>query len=144
MDIRDIFKEWVELKGWVFSYGNSANRNLLESNEIENTIYLLLDSVKETEGSSLYGGDVATTYSSNFILGIKSDFDNVYDGQNYTEIENSRYVKNIQPLKDALKEFKDIIDCSELKRTNWEVIEVINQFDINLDGLLVTFTLTHE
>ena len=145
IDIQEQFQTFSATLGWVFSYGNETNQNLLMADEFEDNIYLLLDTVKESEAEpSEFGGDGEITYTGNFMLMIQSDFDNVYHNQNDADENKSRYIKNIKPLKRVeLPKLKNLIDCSDMKRELWEVVEVINMMDANLDGVVVTFSIKH-
>lgn len=141
MDIVDYIEQEVEKLGWVFSYGNKANQNLLLSDIVDDRTYFLLDIVKEDEGVSEYGGQGAIVYSGTFLILVKSDIDNVYHAQKGQDKSLGRYNKNIKPLKTALNLFKDVIDCSEYERQSWSKLEVINELDVNFDGLIITYKL---
>ncbi len=142
MDIVDYIETEVEKLGWVFSYGNKANQNLLVSTLTEGEIYFLLDPVKESDiGVSEFGGEGEIEYSGTFMILVKSDLDNVYHAQQGQDKEKGRYNKNIKPLKTSVNLFKDVIDCSDYKRELWEKIEVINELDVNFDGLIITYKL---
>lgn len=142
MDIIDWIEQAVETLGWVFSYGNKANQNLLMSDMVDDRKYFLLDPVRTTEGVSEMGGDGEQTFSGSFMLLVKSDLDNVYHNQSELQDKNDgKYNKNIKPLKTELKAFKDVVDCSDYTRESWEIVDIVDALDINADGLLVTFTL---
>ena len=140
MDIVDYIEQEVEKLGWIFSYGNKANQNLLLSTLTEGEIYFLLDPVKESDiGVSEFGGEGEIEYSGTFMILVKSDLDNVYHTQQGQDKALGRYNKNIKPLKTSLNEFKDVIDCSDYERQLWEKIEIINELDVNFDGLSVVY-----
>lgn len=145
MDIVDFIELEVEKLGWVFSYGNKANQNLLLSTLTEDETYFLLDPVVESENEiSEFGGDGKTEYSGTFMILVKSDLDNVYHTQHGQNKAEGRYNKNIKPLKTSVNELKDVIDCSEYERQLWQKIEVINELDVNFDGLIVTYRLKKQ
>jgi len=139
MDIVDYIEEEVEKLGWIFSYGNKANQNLILSTLTEGEIYFLLDVVKEAELPSEFSGIGATEYSGTFMIIVKSDLDNVYHTQQGQKKAEGRYNKNIKPLKTSLNLFREVIDCSDYERLAWEKIEVINELDVNFDGLSVVY-----
>ena len=142
MDIVLFIQQEVELLGWVFSYGNKSNINLLEGDKDIDTIYFLCDVITSNEpDTSEFGGDGAIDYTLNFMLLVQSDFANVYFKQRNTEEGQGKYEKNILPLKTELKKFKKVIDCSIYERRGWSILEVIDQVDINGDGLAVSTTL---
>ena len=141
MDIVDYIEQEVEKLGWVFSYGNKANQNLIVSDLVDGEIYFLLDPVVESEGVSEYGGDGDMEYSGSFMILVKSDLDNVYHNQQEQDKTMGKYNKNIKPLKTSLNLFKNVIDCSEYERQTWSKVEVIDEMDVNFDGLIVTYKL---
>lgn len=139
MDIVDYIEQEVEKLDWIFSYGNKANQNLIVSDLLEDKIYFLLDPIAESESASEFGGQGETEYSGSFMILVKSDLDNVYHNQQEQDKTVGKYNKNIKPLKTSLNLFRDVIDCSEYERQTWSKIEVINEMDVNFDGLIVTF-----
>lgn len=139
MDIVDYIEQEVEKLGWIFSYGNKANQNLLLSTIQEDETYFLLDIVQESESVSEFGGDGDVEYSGTFMILVKSDLDNVYHTQQGQDKAKGRYNKNIKPLKTKLNLFKYVIDCSDYERQLWQTLEVINELDVNFDGLIVTY-----
>ena len=141
MDIVDYIEQEVEKLGWVFSYGNQANQNLILSDLIDERIYFLLDPVTESESTSEYGGSGETEYSGTFLVLVKSNLDNVYHSQENVDKEQGKYNKNIKPLKTSLNTFKDVIDCSDYERQTWSKVEIVNALDVNFDGLIVTYKL---
>lgn len=142
MDIVKYIEQEVKALGWVFSYGNAANQNLIESEKDIDKIYFLLDPVITDEPNvSEFGGDGDITYSLRFLLLVQSDLDNVYFEQKNQLEGEGKYEKNILPLKTDLKEFKDVIDCSVYERSGWRILEGINMLSTNFDGLIVTTTL---
>lgn len=142
MDIVKYIEQEAEALGWVFSYGNSANHNLLESQKDLSQIYLLLDPVESNEPNvSEFGGDGDIDHTIRFMLLVQSELDNVYFEQRNKEEGQGKYDKNILPLKTQLKLFKDVIDCSIYQRTGWRTLETTNQLDVNFDGLIVNTVL---
>jgi hypothetical protein len=141
MDIIDYIEEQVELLGWVFSYGNKANQNLLVSEIKDERIYFLLDPIVTSELPSPFGGDGEQTFTGTFLLLVKSNIDEVYHTQRNTPSVKGKYNKHIKPLKTELNTFKSVIDCSDYKRDAWSITEIINEMDVNFDGLVISFTL---
>ena len=142
MDIVAFIQTEVEKLGWIFSYGNAANQNLLESTKEIEEIYFLLDPVESNElDTSEFGGDGDISHTLRFMLLVQSDLDNVYHEQKNVEIGKGKYVKNILPLKTQLKLFKDVIDCSKFERTGWRRLDGIDMLGTNLDGLIVNTVL---
>lgn len=142
MDIVKYIEQETEALGWVFSYGNTANQNLLESDKDFDKIYFLLDPVITDEPDvSEFGGDGDITHTLRFLILVQSDLDNVYFEQKNQAEGEGKYEKNILPLKTQLKFFKNVIDCSIYERTGWRIVEGINMLATNFDGLIVTTVL---
>ena len=142
MDIVKFIQTQAESLGWFFSYGNTANHNLLESQKDIDKIYFLLDPVESDEPDvSEFGGDVDITHTIRFMLLVQSDIDNVYFEQKNVEIGKGKYDLNILPLKTQLKLFKDLIDCSIYQRTGWRTIDATNLLATNFDGLIINTVL---
>ena len=142
MDIVLFIQQEVELLGWVFSYGNKSNINLIDGDKDIEKIYFLCDVIPSNEpDTSEFGGDGAVDYTLNFMLLVHSDFSDVYFKQRNTEEGEGKYEKNILPLKTQLKKFKKVIDCSIYERRGWSIVEVIDKEDFNGDGLGVGTTL---
>lgn len=151
-----------------FSYGNKANQNLLRSDLIEGRVYLLLDPVREdrSEFFTQYGGAGQISYSGNFLVVQKSDYDLTYYNQTEEErfrngtlslnggfmVQNyckdfdivlGKYEKYIKPIKEGfVLTLESAIRCSDYEVNSWEVIEVIDELDVNADGVLITFNVS--
>ena len=75
------------------------------------------------------------------MLLVQSDIADVYFKQRDTDTGDGKYEKNIVPLKTELLKLKKVFDCSKYERRSWTVIDVVDQTDINGDGLSVSTTL---
>ncbi len=58
------------------------------------------------------------------------------------DVENGKYAKNIEPLLQEVEGLENLIDCSDLERNTWDILDVINVLDVNFDGLLITYSLS--
>ncbi len=144
IDLVNIWRTQVQSMEWYFSYGNVANRNLLGNPEgfIDDKLYFLLDTITRDKDFGEFGGTGEVEFSGNFMLVIKSDFDNVYDNQKEIDYTDGKYEKNIRPIIETdLVTFEDYINCSDYEITEWSFIDAINVLDENLDGVIVTFTV---
>lgn len=104
-------------------------------------IHLFVDPVITepiTEPSA--GGEIiGRTYSGRFMILRNSDLDEEYDD---TAGGDGKYQLYIQPLKDSVESgaFRFEIDCTfRLLVEKWQILEVINQFSENFDGVLVNY-----
>lgn len=144
IDLVNIWRTQVKSMGWYFSYGNSANRNLLgdEDGFVADKLYFLLDTITRGKEFGEFGGTGDVTFSGNFMLVIKSDLDEVYDNQKDIAFTDGKYEKNIRPIiETSLVAFEDYVNCSDYEITSWSYIDAVNVLDLNLDGVIVTFTV---
>lgn len=143
MDLKNVLEDVAALNGWVFSYGNRNNHNLL-NNELEaNKKYLLVDSPRRTPQINEYGGINGKVYRGMLMILEQSNFDAVYDTQRENDKEDGRYEKHIKPIieTDVIK-LIDAITCdTDLSITNFEIIEAINVLDANLDGVIINYVI---
>jgi hypothetical protein len=126
-------KDIAEVNNWIFKYARRDYQNLV--NEVDNdNIFLFLDPVQTANEFDEYNNPVAVNYSGSFLLLKASDFDQDYEG---------RYVEHIKPLIDStLKQITESIACDEkLNIQSWNTTEIINLFDMNLDGIAVKYTV---
>ena len=142
IDLVGILEAHAATLGWDFSYGNKSNQNLLRSDTIAGKKYMLLDPVRRVKSKSEFGGTGIRTFNGSFMLVVKSTLDTVYHNQKEQLASAGRYELNIKPLLTELVLLEDILDCSDYEIKSWEVIDVINQLDANLDGIIVTFSIS--
>lgn len=143
VDIYDKFLTDSTTLGWKFSYGNSANKNLLASDRVSGEIYMLLDPIVRLRTFSDNGGEGITTFTGSFMLVVKSNLDQVYDNQKGQDVTNGKYQQNIKPLLETeLVRLEDEINCSDYQITNWSIIDVVNALDVNTDGIIVTYGIS--
>jgi len=116
---------------WKFEYSRPDYQSL--QNDIEpNEICLYADPVT-IESKFSDAGNESVTYSGKFMLLLSSDVDEEYE---------EKYLKYVKPLIDeSLQIIKDSFTCSEYQINMFRAIEVINLFDFNLDGVLVTYNI---
>ena len=140
----EILQSYATTYGWYFSYGNASNRNLLSSDTTVGKIYLLLDPVRRSIANSEFGGLGEATYSGSFMLLIKSDRDQQYHNQKDQLASTGKYEKNIKPMLDLLNTFNEDIACDDLQVNTWDIIDLVDVLDVNMDGLLVTYSIVMQ
>lgn len=168
LDLPQIFEQYSNKFSWRFGYGNRANNNLI-SDIKENEVYFLLDPVERVPRFSEYGGNTETVFNGNFMLLVRSTIDNNYHNQDQSEardfyhrmlsqvsgqmnpsecedfssVDPGKYYKNILPLLQIhLMQLSKSINCSDVRIDRWSIVDAINMLDSNLDGVIVSFSLT--
>ncbi|MFV8339142.1 hypothetical protein ACNQGL_07710 [Flavobacterium sp. LB3P21] len=117
---------------WVFEYSRSDYQNLYNGMEISK-IHLFVDPITIDSQFSDSGSETKT-YTGKFMLLVSSDVDEAY---------LTKYVDHIKPLiTDSTQIIKDSILCSDYEINKFQTVEVINLFDVNLDGILVNYSIT--
>ena len=131
-DLVEILQSYCLSLEWFFSYGNKSNQNLISSDRVEGRVYFMLDPITRAKTFSEFGGEGIKSFSGQFMLLVKSDFDDTY---------SNRYTNNIKPLLTTLESLEALINCSSYNITTWNIIDAINELDVNTDGIIVTFKI---
>lgn len=126
---------------WVFSYGNTANRNLFVSNTVPGEIYLFLDPVVRSNPGSINGGIGEIVFSGSFFICVKANLDQQYHNQKDRAASTGKYESNIKPLLEAVAELEKLFDCSDFERTTWTITDAVNVLDANMDGVVVDYSV---
>lgn len=132
----DILKQIATDNSYGFTYARKDFQNLHDVVETVNP-HIFLDPVQTDKAFGEYNQVERKTYTGSFMILLSSDIDEDYD---------TRYQTYIKPLIDtALGTISTAISCDEsLQLTNWRETEVINVFDYNMDGILVTYTVVQD
>lgn len=131
----DFFKDAAESNGWVFEYGRSDYQNLYNQEISGGTVHLFVDPIV-IDSSFSDAGNESQTYSGKFMMLLSSDVDEQYQ---------DKYNDYIKPLiNTSLQNFKDELVCGEMTINKFQMMEVINLFDYNLDGVLVTYSISNN
>lgn len=128
----ELLKDLATANNWVFEYSRSDYQNLYDGMEISK-IHLFSDPIIIDSQFSDSGSETKT-YTGKFMLLVSSDVDEDY---------LTKYVDHIKPLiTDSTQIIKDSILCSDFDINKFQTLEVINLFDVNLDGVLVNYSIT--
>lgn len=132
----DFLKEFSELSEWNFEYGRADFNNLFEASEVQNKIHIFLDPVTTEKKKNDSGVVEKITYSGSFMMLYSSNIDE----QDY----EYRYLSFIKPIIDVeVEKFEDYISCEkEVDFEQWKINEIINMFDYNFDGIIVTYRIS--
>jgi len=138
MDLKEQFETICgqQSPAWKFEYARKDYQNLIDSTNFiadalnnyatDETVFFC-DPIKR--GKTKAG---AETFSGSFMVLTRSDHDEEYD---------VRYTKFIEPvLALLLGSFRNKLAC-DFDLNTWDTIEIINAFDWNADGVLVTYNL---
>ena len=127
----NFLKNFAELNLYIFEYSRSDYQNLFDDMEYEK-IHLFVDPITTDSSFSASGFEVET-YTGKMMLLISSDVDETY---------LEKYNDNIKPLiNGALATLKQTLICSDFEVIKFQTTEVINLFDTNLDGVLITYSV---
>jgi hypothetical protein len=127
----NFLKNIAELNLWLFEYSRADYQNLVDDMEY-NKIHLFVDPIA-TDSSFSDSGFEQETYIGKMMLLVSSDVDETY---------KEKYENNIQPLmNNALATIKQTLICSDYEVVKFSTVEVINLFDTNLDGVLITYAV---
>lgn len=128
----ELLKDLAAANNWVFEYSRSDYQNIYDGMEISK-IHLFADPITIDSQFSDTGNETKT-YTGKFMLLVSSDIDEDY---------LTKYVDHIKPLiTDSTQIIKDSILCSDFDINKFQTLEVINLFDVNLDGVLVNYSIT--
>ncbi|WP_431137467.1 hypothetical protein [Psychroserpens mesophilus] len=122
---------------WVFTYAREDFANLYDGEEqVDDTtplVFLYPPLITETFGD--YNELESTNYTGDFLVLLSSDIDE--------EDYDYRYQTYIKPLiNNTMITIKESIQCDNtLSIVTWRITEVLNLFDFNLDGLLITYSV---
>ncbi|MCB0515186.1 MAG: hypothetical protein KDD49_03875 [Bacteroidetes bacterium] len=146
MIIVERLREIVEGLGWVFHYGRQDFQNLVEASAEDDPLwYFFLSPVTTTYDYSVGGGfRSGEQYEGYFMILTKSDIDQEYDAQTGERtIDEGKWRQHILPkLQEIAGSFEKEIICSpDLILVYLRIIDAINQFDTNFDGIAVNFKI---
>lgn len=137
------FREIAQAKDWYFEYGRPDFHNLYDLDD-QKTFKFFLDPLEENHTLTDIGNTSRTTYTGRFMLLKKSDLEEVYDGQLDTNIPDGKYKRYIEPCKDEIKSIITDLSCQGVQIASWRILEIINVYDVNLDGIIVEFVLQYD
>lgn len=134
----EILKAIAAANGWVFEYGRRDFQNLHDETEQKGVSYLFVDPIEISKNRSDSGQVESITSGGSLMLLYSSDIDE--------ESYEYRYENYIKPIINTQIEIiEDNLICEqEASLEEWKTVEVINMFDFNLDGILLTYRLTIE
>lgn len=135
MNVKDKLEAIATLNGWAFEYGRRDFHNLRDSDSFK------ADSVEGfgNDDSIMFCDPIKTADQADDIILSTGTF-MILTRSNHDKTYSERYDLFIEPLLVALKTMKNQFKC-DWNVVRWEKTEVINVFDINADGVLITFSM---
>ena len=133
-------KEACDSIGWNFNYGRGHWQNLNDFPDDSQypfpqraKYFLLLWKDRDFKIND-YGAVVGYSFEGEVVLCVRSKISDADYNFKYEE-----HIKNLEI--EAEKLFEDFTSCEEWTMKRWKEIEVENEYDTNLDGLKVRFTV---
>ena len=139
--MKETLQQIAASNGWHFDYGRSDFHNL--ETEEGKEYYFFLDPLEESVIFDEYIVPTKRTYNGRFMLLKHSDFDRVYNSQSENEQVEGKYEQYIKPCKREVMKIAKAF-CGDYTIEGWRMVEVINLYDNNFDGVLVTFQISSE
>ncbi|WP_048331021.1 hypothetical protein [Bizionia psychrotolerans] len=133
----ELLKTISATNNWNFTYARRDFANLYDGEQQvgDSTPLVFLDPVQITEAYDEFNNVIETNYAGSFMVLVSSDIDE--------EDYDYRYQTYIKPIiNSTLLNIKSSIQCDgnygiEL----WRSVEIINAFDFNADGVVITFSI---
>lgn len=132
----EILKAICVAENWPFTYARKDFQNLFDEAEKVGIPHIFLDPVVIEDVENDMNVTEEKVYSGNFMILASSDLDKDYE---------DRFQEYIKPLIDtAIVKVKESIRCGgeEVTFNLWRSVEVVNVFDYNFDGLIVSYNIT--
>ena len=130
--MHDFLKNIAEENDWEFEYSRTDYQNLYNAVE-DGKVYMFVDPITSDSKFSDAGNETLT-YSGKLMLLMSSNVDEDY---------KDKYEQYIKPLSTTNRKILvDSFACSDYQLNTFKVTEIINLFDQNMDGLLITYSAT--
>lgn len=140
MDLVDYTQNLAVALSYKFQYGAEHWQNLLDAEDdtqipfIDKQKYLLFLWHDEEDIINAYGSTEGFTFTGELLLMVRSKLS---DKSQETKYEDA--VKYLKGLANGLRDL--YIDCDGYRVKKWKKIEVYDEFDTNMDGLKIRFTI---
>lgn len=127
-------------KGYIYQYGAMHWQNLIDADEDtelpfpDKTKYLLFLWHDDEDILNEHGGKEGSTFTGELLLMVRSKISD--------ESQETKYQDAVKYLKGVSDGVRDAyLDCDNLWVKRWKKIEVYDEFDTNMDGLKIQFTI---
>lgn len=126
--------------GYIFQYGASHWQNLLDAEDdteipfANKKKYLLFLWHDEEDMINEYGSCEGFKFTGELLLMVRSKLSD--------ESQETKYNEAVKYLKGISNGIRDAyVDCDGYRVKAWKKIEVYDEFDTNMDGLKIRFTI---
>lgn len=141
-DFTRTLQEYCTANSISYHYGRKANLNLLQSDLDEGKVYMLHEASPRRSNLNTTKTLIESfTFVGKFFLMVKSNIDMPYFNEKQADDSTSKYTTNIEPLLNTFQDIGNSFGCTDFEIEQWEAIDVVNVFDANRDGILVTYTV---
>lgn len=138
--IVDYTEQLAATMGVIYQYGASHWQNLIDAEDDTDlpfknkTKYLLFLWHDEDDILNQYGACEGHTFTGELLLMVRSKISD--------ESQETKYQDAVKHLKSVANEVRDqYLDCDGYWVKQWKKIEVYDEFDTNMDGLKIRFTI---
>ena len=145
-DIVTRFKDAAFVKGYNFVYGTRSVINLIDADPqslVPDQIYLLLLPVVDNPQTGRTGATQSILHNCRFMLVAQNQIDHMQEGEP-EDYYYQKYVNRVVRMKEEFEALKNTFICPGLVMSAIRIEEVVNQFDSNLDGIMVACNITSE
>lgn len=139
-DIVDYTEALATTLGYQYQYGQMHWQNLIDAAEdtempfADKKKYLLFLWHDEEDTINEHGGCEGQTITGELLLMVRSQLSD--------ESQETKYRDAVKHLKTVSNNVRDAyVDCDKFRVKNWRKIEVYDEFDTNMDGLKIRFTI---
>lgn len=128
---------------WKFDYGKDYWQNKGDYPDdsllpfAERKKYLLLLWKDRDKIKNKHGATIGYRFTGSMLLTVRSRFNDPDYQYKY-----DTHIKNLEELADQLED--QFHECEDWCVKAWKEIEVENQFDTNMDGLKINFTIEYD
>lgn len=140
MDLINYTENIANGLGYTYQYGAAHWQNLIDAEDDtelpfeDKKKYLLFLWHDEDDILNDYGGCEGFTYTGELLLMVRSKLSD--------RNQESKYKDAVQYLKSSANGLRDLyVDCDGYQVKKFKKIEVYDEFDTNMDGLKIRFTI---
>lgn len=135
-------EEYTAANSYEFRYGRADFLNLANGHLVldPDKIYFFMESSPRKPELNSNGLRINTyLFTGNLYIAKAANFDHHYFNEQGNDPTQSRYTLNIEPMIPISEALINSLTCDGFDIVSWSIIDVINLFDRNNDGVLVQY-----